>query len=117
MKKLYLKIKKTVIDFIKWVWSECKDWRTLVLLGVVCLVIGLPVWCGYLLALIFHWNWAFWVASVCWAFWMLPGAPFFALCVSITLALKRTYEKKRGIIKKNNKEPTNTSDESDQNKG
>lgn len=100
MKKLYLKLRKMAIDFLKWVWSECKDWRTLILLGVVCLVIGLPVWGGYLLALIFHWNWAFWMASVCWAFWMLPGAPFFALCVSITLAIKKIYEKKMGKLKK-----------------
>lgn len=93
MKKLFLKIKKTVINFFKWVWSECKDWRTIVLLGFVCLVLGLPVWGGYLLSLIFGWEWAFVVASVVWAFWMLPGAPFFALSVSITLAIKRVYEK------------------------
>lgn len=93
MKKLINKIWNKTKNFLLWVWHECKDWKTLVLLGIVCLVIGLPVWCGYLLFLVFHWSWAFWVASICWAFWMLPGAPFFALCVSITLIIKKIYEK------------------------
>ena len=93
MKKLIKKIWNKARDFLLWVWHECKDWKTLILLGVVCLVIGLPVWGGYLLFLVFHWKWAFWVASICWAFWMLPGAPFFALCVSVTLIIKKIYEK------------------------
>ena len=93
MKKLIKKIWNKARDFLLWVWHECKDWKTLILLGIVCLVVGLPVWGGYLLFLIFHWKWTFWVASICWAFWMLPGAPFFALCVSITLIIKKIYEK------------------------
>ena len=97
MKKLIRKIWNKARDFLLWVWHECKDWKTLILLGIVCLVIGLPVWGGYLLFLIFRWSWAFWVASICWAFWMLPGAPFFALCVSVTLIIKKIYEK---IVKK-----------------
>ena len=95
MKKLWNKLKNTVINFIKWLWAECKDWRTLVLFGIVCLVVGLPVWGCYLLGFIFKWEWALWVATGMWAFWMLPGAPYFALCVSITLAIKRIFEKKQ----------------------
>ena len=93
MKKLIRKLWNKALDFFKWVWSECKDWRTLVLLGIVCLVLGLPVWGGYLVGFLFHWEWAFWVATVAWAFWMLPGAPYFALCVSITLVIKRLFER------------------------
>jgi len=95
MRKLYEKAKQKLINFIKWLWRECKDWHTIALLGVVCAVLGLPVWLGYLLFLIFGWEWAFIVATAMWAFWMMPGAPFFALSVSITLAIKRIYQKRQ----------------------
>ncbi len=48
MKKLIKKILEKTKDFLLWVWEECKDWKTLVLLGIVCVVIGLPVWGGVL---------------------------------------------------------------------
>ena len=114
MKKLIRKIWNKAKDFLLWVWHECKDWKTLVLLGIVCLVVGLPVWGGYLLFLIFHWKWVFWVASICWAFWMLPGAPFFALCVSITLIIKKIYEKVvKNRLKKCCKDGNETVEEAD----
>ena len=93
MKKLINKIWDKFKEFIKWIWSECKDWRTLILLGIVCLVLGFSVWGGYLFGFIFGWEWAFWVATITWGFWMLPGAPFFALSVTITLVIKRVFEK------------------------
>ncbi|MBQ8409431.1 MAG: hypothetical protein IJY39_11285 [Clostridia bacterium] len=95
MKKLFLKIKSTVVNFFKWVWRECKDWRTIALLALVCIVIGSPVWVGYLLGILFGWEWAIVAATVAWGFWMLPGAPYFALCVSVTLAIKRIYQRWR----------------------
>lgn len=93
MKKLIKKIIDKVISFLKWVWSECKDWHTLVLLGLVCLVLSLPIWLFYILGFIFDWAWAIIVATTVWGFWMLPGAPFFALAISITLAIKKIFEK------------------------
>ena len=95
MKKLYCKIKKKITNFIKWLWRECKDWRTVLLFVAVCAVLGSTVWLGYLLGFIFGWEPAFVVATATWAFWMLPGAPFFALSVSVTLAIKRLFEKRR----------------------
>lgn len=103
MKKLFAKSKAKIITFLKWVWMECKDWRTIVLLGIVCLTLSLPIWLGYALGFIFKWSWAFWVATAVWGVWMLPGAPFFALAVSITLGIKRLYDK-RHKNKKNNTE-------------
>ena len=81
------------IDFLKWVWKECRDWRTLLLLGVVCLALSLPIWLFFALGFVFRWTWAFVVATAVWGFWMLPGAPFFALAVSITLGIKKIFEK------------------------
>lgn len=95
MKKLFVKLKNLIIHFLKWVWMECKDWHTLVLLGIVCCVLSLPIWGGYILGFIFKWDWAFWVATVTWGFWILPGAPFFTVAISITLGLKRLFDKKQ----------------------
>ncbi|MBQ8912213.1 MAG: hypothetical protein IJW00_09855 [Clostridia bacterium] len=95
MKKLIKKILNKVKEFFKWVWKECKDWHTLVLLGIVCLVLSSPIWICYILGFIFDWAWAFWVATAVWGFWMLPGAPFFALSISITLAIKKIVQKVR----------------------
>ncbi|MBE6597196.1 MAG: hypothetical protein E7641_05945 [Ruminococcaceae bacterium] len=93
MKKLLTKIKESVINFLKWLWMECKDWRTLVLFVLICLFLSTPIWLGYIIGFLFKWEWAFWVASLIWGIWMLPGAPFFALAVSITLAIKKLYER------------------------
>ena len=93
MKRIFEKIRKKVVDFLSWVWRECKDWRTLVLLGIVCVVVGSPVWVCYLLGFLFGWQWAFVVGSAMLAFWWLPGAPYFAVCVAVTLGLKRVFQK------------------------
>ena len=73
---------------------ECKDWHTLVLLGIVCLLMSLPIWAGYIVGFVFHLDWAIVAASAMWAFWLLPGAPFFTVAISITLGLKRLFDKK-----------------------
>lgn len=109
MKKIVNKLLGKAKEFFQWVWHECKDWHTLVLLGGVCLVLGLPVWGGYLVGLLFHWEWAIWVATVAWAFWMLPGAPYFALCVSVTLVIKRVFE--RWVERKKQKKQADTRNE------
>lgn len=95
MKRLFNWAKKKIIDFLKWIWQECKDWRTFVLLVIVCIVIGFPVWGGYVLYFITQWEWALIVATALLAFWWLPGAPYFAVCVAVTLAIKRFFERRK----------------------
>ena len=70
-------------------WKECKNWQTILLFGVVCAVIGLPVWSGGLLYFIFGWKWALAMAVACLTFWWLPGTPFLVLSLTVTLAIKR----------------------------
>ena len=89
LKQWIVKLIKKLIEFIKWVWKECANFKTILLLAAVCLVIGIPVWGGGLLWLIFDWKWALAMALACLAFWWLPGTPFFVLCITITLALKK----------------------------
>jgi len=92
-KLLYEKIKKLFL----WIWQECNDKHTFALLLLVCIIIGSPVWISYLLWFVFKLNWALWIGSAMLAFWWLPGAPYFALCIAVTLGIKRVFQK----IKKN----------------
>ncbi len=92
MKRLFRKIINVFKNFFLWVWRECRDWRTLLLLALVCIAIGTPVWgCG-ILYLLFGWEWALAVALACLAFWWLPGVPFFTVSLAVTLAIKRIAE-------------------------
>ena len=95
MRKLFDFAKKKIVEFFSWIWRECRDWRTFILLVIVCLVVGLPVWGGYLLWFLTGWTWAVACATALLAFWWLPGAPYFAVCVAITLAIKRLFQKRR----------------------
>lgn len=112
MKRLFNWAKKKLIDFVKWLWQECKDWRTFVLLVIVCVVIGSPVWGGYLLYFITHWEWALIVSTALLAFWWLPGAPYFAVCVAVTLAIKRFFERRAEKLLEKEEEQTVTKEES-----
>ena len=95
MKKLFNWAITKIKEFLRWIWQECKDWRTIVLLSVVILIVYSPVWGGYLLFWIFRWKWALILATACLAFWAGPFSPFFVLCVSITLGLKKLFRRLR----------------------
>ena len=92
-------LKQKVINFLKWIKKECKDWKTLIVLMCVIIIMYSPVWLGYLLYFIFKWNWCLVMASVTAAFWFGPFTPFFPLCIAITLSIKKIIQfknKKRG---------------------
>ena len=93
MKKLFKWMINTVINFFKWIWRECRNWQTVLLFGIVCLVVGSPVWVCGLLWLIFGWAWAGVVCAALLAFWWLPGMPYFGICASITIIIKRVWQK------------------------
>lgn len=95
MKRLIKWMIQKGINFFKWVWRECRNWQTVLLLAFVCLVVGAPVWVCGLLGLIFNWAWAWAVFAALLAFWWLPGMPYFAVCVSITIIIKRVFQKYR----------------------
>ena len=83
------KIKDKFIRFCRWIWQECKDTKTFLLLLLVIAVVYSPVWGGYLLYAIFGWKWASVMASACLVFWAGPFTPFFPICIGITLSIKR----------------------------
>lgn len=57
------KIKDRIKKFFRWIWGECKDYRTLLLLIGVMAVVYAPVWAGYLLYAIFRWRWCLAMAT------------------------------------------------------
>ncbi|MBQ3390686.1 MAG: hypothetical protein IJG57_06430 [Firmicutes bacterium] len=85
----YESIKAKVIRFGKYVWTECKDWRTLVLLAIVMFVMYTPVWLGYILFHLFEIKWALAMMTGYMLFWAGPATPFIPLCIAITLTVKR----------------------------
>lgn len=86
------RLKARLAAFFRWLWGECRDWRTVVLLVAVCAVVYLPVWGGYLLQLLFGWHWAGVMATAVLVFWAGPFTPFFPLCVALTLSIKHWQE-------------------------
>jgi hypothetical protein len=89
---LWQRVKK----FLKYVWQECKDKKTIALLLVVVLVMYMPAWGGYLVHALFGWKWGSVVASAYILFWAGPCTPFWPLCIAITLFIKRMIKKRMG---------------------
>ena len=86
---------KKLKKLFKYIWSELKDWHTLLLFGIVCAIIGVEVWLPLLLGLITDNKWLLGVAATCEAFWLAPFTPFLPLCIMITLAIKKPIEERR----------------------
>ncbi|MGN1328541.1 MAG: hypothetical protein ACI4V4_02465 [Eubacterium sp.] len=87
-------MKDKFVNFCKWIWSECKDWHTLVLLLIVVFIMYAPVWGGYLLHILFKIKWGSVVATTYLAFWAGPFTPYFPLCIAITFGIKKIFEKR-----------------------
>ncbi len=78
-----------VKKFLRYVWSECKDWRTFVILLFVMAVVYSPVWLCYMLFALFGFKWCLAVATACLAFWAGPFTPFFPICIAIACGIKK----------------------------
>ena len=92
---MFRKLWEKVKAFFRWILDECRDWRTVVLLFAVVAAVYSPVWVGYLLKLIFGWQWAAVMATAVLVFWAGPFTPFFPVCVALTLAIKKWWEKRK----------------------
>ena len=95
--------KKSLKKLFIYIWHELKDWHTLLLFGIVCLVVGVEVWLPFLLGLIFKNAYLLGIAAICEAFWLAPLTPFLPICIGITLAIKKPIEnwrRKRKLWKK-----------------
>ena len=72
---MFRKLWEKVKAFFRWILDECRDWRTVVLLIAVVAAVYSPVWVGYLLKLIFGWQWAAVMATAVLVFWAGPFYP------------------------------------------
>ena len=90
--ELVRKYKKKGKDFVDWIWAQCKDIKTLFLLGIVSLVLYSPAIVGWAVGIVFDLDWAWISATAYAAFWIGPFSPFFAIAVTVTLAIKRWIE-------------------------
>lgn len=102
LKKILEKIK----NFIKWVWNECKDWRTLVVFAIVWVFIMSPFFIGYILFLITNNGWHLTYANGWILFWAGPFTPTIPLCLTITFAIKKLFQKNKD--KRKNKNVSNS---------
>ena len=76
---------------VKLVLRAVKD--DLVLFAIVFVVLGTPVWLGYLLFFIFKWNWAMAMATgYLFFFNVIPCTPYIGICILVTLGLKKLYK-------------------------
>ncbi len=65
---------------------------------IVVAVMYIPVWVGYLLHILFNIKWGSVVATAYIAFWAGPFTPFFPLCITITLGIKKMFENRKKNI-------------------
>lgn len=85
--------------FFKEIWQDCKNPLTLTILILVALVLYSPVWGGLILSYLFHWKWAAAMAGAVALFWAGP-APFFPVCLAITLFIKHVFLPESTLQKK-----------------
>ena len=93
LRKLWAKVK----NFVKWLLKTLGDKMNIIIFVIVLLVVSCEVWIPYLIAIITGNEWWWAVGSACWAFWLAPFTPFIPLCIALTAAVRKIYDK----IKKN----------------
>ncbi len=93
IKGLYEIIKNKIIKFVKWVVAECKNWHTILLLLVVAAVLFTPAWGGFIVGLLFDWQWGYVLATATVAVLIGP-VPFWVISIAITLGIKKLFQRK-----------------------
>lgn len=97
-----------------WAWHELNDIRTLLIYLIVSAVVGSEVWVPVLFGIIF--NKPEWIAfgSTMEAFWLLPGTPFVAICLVITIGIKEIVFRRKHGRKSNTTSDTRDSENGQQ---
>lgn len=95
------KLKDKIINFLKWLLIQVKDWHNLILLIIVAAALFAFCICFVAFGLFFidgkiHLITA---GGIALAFWMGPFTPFWPLCITITLCIRKFLDN----VKKNDK--------------
>lgn len=106
IKKMFNKLK----NLIKWIWSECKDWRTLIVFIVVYCLVMSPVIVGYVLYFITKNEWHLTYSNIWLLFWFGPFTPLIPLCLAITFVVKKIFRIKQSKKEKKEEEKNQLED-------
>lgn len=93
---MFKKLKEKFINLIKWIWNECKDYRTLIIFIIVWLILMSPIFVGYILYFISDKAWHLTYANAWILFWAGPFTPAIPLCLTVTFAVKKIIKKRKG---------------------
>ncbi len=89
------KIINKLLKLIKWIWTECRDYRTLIIFIIVWLIVMSPMFVGYILYFITNNKWHLTYANGWILFWAGPLTPAIPLCLTITFSIKKLINKKK----------------------
>lgn len=89
------KVFKKIVDGIKKILVQLKDKTNIVIFILTFLVLSSEVWGMYLLYFITGNAWFLAIGSICWSFWLAPFTPFIPLCIVVTIAIRKIYDKIR----------------------
>lgn len=79
--------------FVRQLWLQCRDWKTLVLFILWWLICGSPTWVGYTMYFITNNIWHLTYANACIAFWAGPFTPEIPLCIVLAVGTRRILRK------------------------
>lgn len=100
MIKFFKWLKTKLVALFKATWKQLKDRTNLIIYIIVNIVVSSEVWVPYLLAIITGNKWWWGIGSACWAFWIGPFTPFTAICIGLTVAIRKVYDKIKSSRKK-----------------
>lgn len=106
-------LKQKLVATFKWTWNQLKDKTNLIIYIIVNIFVSSEVWVPYLLAVITGNKWWWGIGSACWAFWIGPFTPFTAICIGITVGVRKVYDK----LKKRRKKKKELKDDDDLSSG
>lgn len=79
--------------FFKWIFKNIKDKRTRRIFYIVYLIMTSPIWFCYIIGIINKSVLLIGIASSVLAFWSMPFTPLLAICLALTLTIKKLIYK------------------------
>ena len=81
--------------FFKWIFKNIKDKRTRRIFYIVYLVMTSPIWFCYIVGIINKSVLLIGIASSVLAFWSMPFTPLLAICLGLTITIKKIIYKEK----------------------
>ncbi len=88
---------RAIKKFFKWIVDNVKDKQTRRIFYIVYLVMTSPIWLCYIIGFLSKSVLFIGIATAVVTFWSLPGTPLLAICLALTLGIKKIITKRRNI--------------------